>query len=108
MLRRSGPTSSTCQAQECRSTGERAVQTCSVACATPQRDTAPRCHVGRSAGITEQIGWHSCRHSFATILKSHGEDVKKVQELLRHANSSVTTNIYAQAVTSKAMLLLKP
>jgi integrase len=28
-----------------------------------------------------------------------GEDVKTVQELLRHANSSVTMNIYAQAVT---------
>ena len=27
------------------------------------------------------------------------EDVKTVQELLRHANSSVTLNLYAQAVT---------
>jgi integrase len=35
----------------------------------------------------------------ATILKSHGEDVKTVQELLRHANKSITLNLYAQAVT---------
>ena len=27
------------------------------------------------------------------------EDVKTVQELMRHANSSVTLNLYAQAVT---------
>jgi len=34
------------------------------------------------------------------LLKANGEDVKTVQELLRHANSSVTMNLYAQAVTS--------
>ena len=51
------------------------------------------------AEITSKVGWHTFRHSFATILKSHGEDVKTVQELMRHANSSVTLNLYAQAVT---------
>lgn len=53
----------------------------------------------KEAGITGKVGWHTFRHSFATILKSHGEDVKTVQELMRHANSSVTLNLYAQAVT---------
>jgi integrase len=53
----------------------------------------------KAAKITGKVGWHTFRHSFATILKSHGEDVKTVQELLRHANSSVTMNLYAQAVT---------
>ncbi len=53
----------------------------------------------KAAGITGKVGWHTFRHSFATILKSHGEDVKTVQELLRHANSSITMNLYAQAVT---------
>jgi integrase len=53
----------------------------------------------KAAGITGKVGWHTFRHSLATILKSHGEDVKTVQELLRHANSSVTMNLYAQAVT---------
>jgi integrase len=28
-----------------------------------------------------------------------GEDIKTVQELLRHANISVTMNVYAQGVT---------
>ena len=53
----------------------------------------------KEAGITGKVGWHTFRHSFATILKSHGKDVKTVQELMRHANSSVTLNSYAQAVT---------
>ena len=29
---------------------------------------------------------------FHSLLESHGEDVKTVQELLRHANNSVTLN----------------
>jgi len=53
----------------------------------------------KAAKIAGKVGWHTFRHSYATILKSHGEDVKTVQELLRHANSSVTLNLYAQAVT---------
>ena len=53
----------------------------------------------KAAKITGKVGWHTFRHSYATILKSHGEDVKTVQELLRHANSSITLNLYAQAIT---------
>ena len=33
------------------------------------------------------------------LLKANGEDIKTVQELLRHANISVTMNVYAQGVT---------
>jgi integrase len=32
-------------------------------------------------------------------MKANGEDVKTVQEILRHANSRITMDIYAQAVT---------
>jgi lipoate synthase len=43
------------------------------------------------------------RHTYATLLKGNGEDVKEdvkvVQELMRHGNISVTLNIYAQAIT---------
>jgi integrase len=53
----------------------------------------------KAAKIPGKVGWDTFRHSYATILKSHGEDMKTVQELLRHANSSVTMNLYAQAVT---------
>ena len=53
----------------------------------------------KATEIAGKVGWHTFRHSYATILKSHSEDVKTVQELLRHANNSVTMNLCAQAVT---------
>jgi integrase len=56
--------------------------------------------VARKAGITKNIGWHTFRHSFGTLLKANGEDVKTVQELLRHANSRITLDVYTQAVNS--------
>ena len=37
----------------------------------------------RKAGIHKNIGWHTFRHTFGTLLKANGEDVKTVQELLR-------------------------
>jgi site-specific recombinase XerD len=49
------------------------------------------------AGITGKvIGWHSFRHSLATNLRALGIDVKVAQELLRHANSRVTMDIYGK------------
>lgn len=56
--------------------------------------------VARRAGISKNIGWHTFRHSFGTLLKANGEDVKTVQELLRHANSRITLDVYTQAVNS--------
>jgi integrase len=51
------------------------------------------------AGITKVVGWHSFRRTFATMLKGGGEDVKTTQELMRHANSRITLDVYAQALT---------
>ncbi len=56
--------------------------------------------VARANGIHKRIGWHTFRHTFGTLLKANGEDVKTVQELLRHANSRITLEVYTQAVTS--------
>jgi integrase len=53
----------------------------------------------KEVGIVGHFGWHTLRHTYATLLKGNGEDVKVVQELMRHANISVTLNIYAQAIT---------
>jgi integrase len=53
----------------------------------------------KRAGIAKRIGWHTFRHTFATLLKANGEDVKVVQESLRHANSRITLDTYTQAVT---------
>jgi len=58
------------------------------------RPAAKRC------GIDKQIGWHTFRHSYATHLKANGEDVKVVQESLRHANSRITLDTYTQALTT--------
>ena len=46
------------------------------------------------------IGWHSFRHSLATNLRALGVDVKVAQELLRHANSRITMDLYTQAVSA--------
>lgn len=56
----------------------------------------------QKAGVVGKvIGWHSFRHSLATNLRSLGVDVKVAQELLRHANSRITMDIYTRAVSSE-------
>jgi site-specific recombinase XerD len=53
------------------------------------------------AGVQgKTIGWHSFRHSLATNLRSLGVDVKVAQELLRHANSRITMDLYTRAVSA--------
>lgn len=52
----------------------------------------------RLAGIAKHVRWHVFRHSFATLLKGNGEDVKTVQESLRHADSKVTLDVYTQGL----------
>ena len=48
-------------------------------------------------GITKRVSWHTFRRTFATLLKANGEDIKVVQELMRHGSTRVTLDIYAQA-----------
>src|SRR5215470_3741334 len=55
--------------------------------------------IARKLGITKRIGWHTFRRTYSSILKDNGEDVKVVQELLRHASAKVTLDVYAQALT---------
>ena len=52
----------------------------------------------KRAGIVKHVHWHVLRHSFATLLKGNGEDVKTVQESLRHADSKVTLDVYTQGL----------
>lgn len=49
------------------------------------------------AGVTKRVGWHTFRHSFSTLLIANGENVKVVQELMRHASSRCTLEVYSQA-----------
>ncbi|HEU5340210.1 tyrosine-type recombinase/integrase [Edaphobacter sp.] len=48
----------------------------------------------RRARIMKLIGWHTFRHTYSTMLTEHGNDVKVVQELMRHAKLSTTMEIY--------------
>ena len=50
-----------------------------------------------AAGVTKHFAWHTFRRSLASLLADKGEDVKVVQELLRHAHASTTQDLYQQA-----------
>jgi integrase len=52
------------------------------------------------AGITKRIGWHTFRHSYSSLLVANGENVKVVQELMRHTSSRVTLEVYSQVRTA--------
>lgn len=53
----------------------------------------------KKLGVSKRIGWHLFWRTYSSVLKDNGEDVKVVQELLRHASAKVTLDIYAQALT---------
>jgi integrase len=50
------------------------------------------------AGITKHIGWHSFRRTLATLLQANGVSVKATQDMLRHASSRLTMDLYAQSI----------
>jgi integrase len=51
---------------------------------------------GLAATGVDGIGWHNFRHTFSTMLRELGTDVKVQQVLLRHADVSTTLNVYTQ------------
>ncbi len=53
------------------------------------------------ASITKRVGWHTFRHSYSTLLRANGTDVKVQSELLRHSNIGTTLNLYTQAVSEQ-------
>jgi integrase len=50
-----------------------------------------------SLGINKRVSWHTFRRTFTSLLTANNENVKVVQDLLRHASSKVTLDVYAQA-----------
>ncbi|HEV2398002.1 MAG TPA: tyrosine-type recombinase/integrase [Candidatus Sulfotelmatobacter sp.] len=57
--------------------------------------------VAINLGISGRLGWHTFRHTYSTLLRATGADIKVMQELLRHASARVTLDTYTQAITDK-------
>ena len=46
----------------------------------------------------QRFGWHNVRHSLASFLVTEKKaDVRTVQDMLRHSNSSTTIGLYSQS-----------
>jgi integrase len=54
----------------------------------------------RKAGITGQVGFHTLRRTLASALVANGNDIRLVQELLRHSNPLITLDAYARSTTA--------
>ena len=54
-----------------------------------------------TAGLGGTVGWHTFRHTYSSMLRQLGVDVKVQQELLRHADFRTTMNVYTQAVSEQ-------
>jgi len=66
------------------------------------------CHAAaEKAGIAKRVSLHTLRHSFATDLLEHGEDIRVIQVLLGHKKLE-TTALYAQVATATLREVTSP
>ncbi len=64
------------------------------------RESASSLPAAVKAGIGN-IGWHTFRHSYSTLLHALGTRPAVQKELLRHADIQTTLNIYTQAISAE-------
>jgi integrase len=60
----------------------------------------------KATGCTKRVGWHTFRRSFACLMGDRKEDIKVVQELMRHSSSTLTRDIYQQGEVAAKRLAL--
>jgi integrase len=60
--------------------------------------------VAIAAGIGAEIGWHTFRHTYRSLLDETGAPMKVQQELMRHASIETTMNVYGQAMPASKRL----
>ena len=66
------------------------------------------CHAAaEAAGIAKRVSLHTLRHSFATDLLEHREDIRVIQVLLGHKKLE-TTALYAQVATATLRAVTSP
>lgn len=55
--------------------------------------------IAQKLGISRLEGWHTFRHTYASLLHSLGTNLKVVQELMRHRTVRTTLDTYTHAMT---------
>jgi integrase len=48
----------------------------------------------KAANLGGNVGWHTFRHTYSSMFRQLGVDVKVQQELLRHADIRTMMNVY--------------